>query len=94
LRYSDEASAKEEARRHIEEGNVAYSNADVVVKLSGWDADHTTVVAQACLSALKQLILSDKQLTGAHSVAIAFAYYLKCFRFSKWKESKTASSVW
>ncbi|KAF5734315.1 inactive shikimate kinase like 2 chloroplastic-like isoform X1 [Tripterygium wilfordii] len=60
----DEDSAKEEARRHIQDGNLAYSKADVVVKLQGWDADHARSVAQASLHALKQLILSDKKLPG------------------------------
>ncbi|ONK71757.1 uncharacterized protein A4U43_C04F12050 [Asparagus officinalis] len=67
---ADEASAKEEAQRHMKQGNIAYSKADVVVKFSGWDKEHTTLVAQACLSALKQLILSDKQLTGKKSLYI------------------------
>lgn len=67
---ADETSAKDEARRNVEEGNYAYSNADVVVKLSEWDKEHSTLVAQACLSALKQLILSDKQLTGKKSLYI------------------------
>ncbi|KAK1306639.1 hypothetical protein QJS10_CPA10g01207 [Acorus calamus] len=67
---ADEASAKEEARRHIQDGNLAYSNADVVVKLGGWDPDHARTVAQTCLSALKQLILSDKTLTGKKSLYI------------------------
>ncbi|RVW49889.1 putative inactive shikimate kinase like 2, chloroplastic [Vitis vinifera] len=62
----DEESAKEEARRHIQEGSLGYSNADVVVKLHGWDADHAKTVAQASLSALKQLIMSDKKLPGNH----------------------------
>lgn len=61
---ADEDSAKEEARRHVKDGNVAYSKADVVVKLQGWDSDHAKSVAQASLSALKQLILSDKKLPG------------------------------
>lgn len=67
---ADEASAREEARRHIQDGSVAYTNADVVVKLGGWDAEHSKVVAQACLSALKQLILSDKQITGKKSLYV------------------------
>ncbi|KAE8657232.1 putative inactive shikimate kinase like 2 [Hibiscus syriacus] len=58
----DKDSAKEEARRHIEDGSVGYSNADVVVKLQGWDTDHAKSVDQASLSALKRLILSDKKL--------------------------------
>lgn len=41
-----------------------YSNAEVVVKLAGWDPTYSKKVAQAALSALKQLILSDKNLTG------------------------------
>ncbi|KAL6183695.1 hypothetical protein ACLB2K_045106 [Fragaria x ananassa] len=67
---TDEGSAKEEARSHIQDGGVAYSNADVVVKLQGWDADHVKTVAQACLSALKQLVLSDKKLPGKKSLYI------------------------
>lgn len=61
---ADENSAKEEAKRHVQDGNIGYSNADVVVKLQGWDVDHAKSVAQASLSALKQLILSDKKLPG------------------------------
>ncbi|KAA3475580.1 putative inactive shikimate kinase like 2, chloroplastic [Gossypium australe] len=67
---TDEDSAKEEARRHIEDGNVGYTNADVVVKLEGWDADHAKSVAQASLSALKHLVLSDKKLPGKKSLDI------------------------
>ncbi|XP_074576107.1 putative inactive shikimate kinase like 2, chloroplastic [Curcuma longa] len=66
----DEASAKEETRRHIHDGSLAYSNADVVMKLGGWDSDRARVVAQACLSALKQLTSSDKQLTGKKSLYV------------------------
>lgn len=71
---ADEASAKEETRRHIQDGSLAYSNADVVMKIGGWDSDQALVVAQACLSALKQLTLSDKQLTGV----FIFTLILKC----------------
>ncbi|XP_021297869.1 probable inactive shikimate kinase like 2, chloroplastic isoform X2 [Herrania umbratica] len=60
----DEDSAKEEATRPVQDGGLGYSNADVAVKLQGWDADHAKSVAQASLSALKQLILSDKKLPG------------------------------
>ncbi|XP_008238176.1 PREDICTED: probable inactive shikimate kinase like 2, chloroplastic [Prunus mume] len=67
---TDEDSAKEEARSHIKDGRLAYSNADVVVKLHGWDTDHTKSVAEGCLSALKQLILSDKKLPGKKSLYI------------------------
>ncbi|ONI05902.1 hypothetical protein PRUPE_5G028300 [Prunus persica] len=67
---TDEDSAKEEARSHIKDGILAYSNADVVVKLQGWDTDHTKSVAEGCLSALKQLILSDKKLPGKKSLYI------------------------
>ncbi|XP_039121295.1 probable inactive shikimate kinase like 2, chloroplastic [Dioscorea cayenensis subsp. rotundata] len=67
---SDENSAKEEARMNMQDKNLGYTNADVVVKLGGWDAEHTQAVAQACLSALKQLLLSDKQLTGKKSLYI------------------------
>ncbi|KAM1236368.1 hypothetical protein ACFX2I_037394 [Malus domestica] len=67
---TDEDSAKEEARSHIKDGSLAYSNADVVVKLQGWDAVHAKSVAQGCLSALKQLILSDKKLPSKKSLYI------------------------
>ncbi|XP_006471517.2 probable inactive shikimate kinase like 2, chloroplastic isoform X2 [Citrus sinensis] len=67
---SYENSAKEEARRHVKDGKLGYSNADVVVKLQGWDADHAKSVAQASLSALKQLIQSDKKLPGKKSLYI------------------------
>ncbi|KAJ7943870.1 Shikimate kinase [Quillaja saponaria] len=66
----DEVSAKEEAHRHIKDGRRAYTTADVVVKLQGWDADHAKSVAQASLSALKQLIRSDKELPGKKSLYI------------------------
>ncbi|PIA36025.1 hypothetical protein AQUCO_03400134v1 [Aquilegia coerulea] len=58
----DEDSAKEEARLQIKDGSKAYTNADVVVKLGGWDPNLSQTVAQACLSAIKRLILSDKKL--------------------------------
>ncbi|ERN15548.1 hypothetical protein AMTR_s00048p00123660 [Amborella trichopoda] len=62
----DEASAKDEALREKQEGSQAYSNADVVVKLGGWEPEHARLAAQACLSALKQLILTDKKLPGSN----------------------------
>ncbi|KAL8112716.1 hypothetical protein AgCh_020144 [Apium graveolens] len=67
---TDESSAKEEVRTYIQEGSQAYSNADVVVKLGGWDADYSKKVAQASLSALKSLILSDKKLPGKKGLYI------------------------
>ena len=39
----------------------------MVVKLQGWDPAYAKSVAQACLSALKQLILSDKKLPGTYA---------------------------
>lgn len=48
----------------MQDSRLAYSNAEVVVKLQGWDNAHSKAVAQAALSALKQLILSDKNLPG------------------------------
>lgn len=63
---ADESAAKEEAKRHMQDSQLAYSNAEVVVKLQGWDDAHSKVVAQAALSALKQLILSDKSLPGTN----------------------------
>lgn len=84
--YPDEDSAKEEARRNIEDRRLAYSNADVVVKVQGWDAGNAQSVAQACLSALKQLILSDKKLPGIQSL-----YYriFVCSRYEKWSTFNT-----
>ncbi|WOK98675.1 putative inactive shikimate kinase like 2, chloroplastic [Canna indica] len=67
-----EAAAKEEARRHIQDGSMAYTNAEIVLKLGGWDPNQAQVVAQACLSALKQLTLSDKQLTGMFISILSF----------------------
>ncbi|KAI4311551.1 hypothetical protein MLD38_036437 [Melastoma candidum] len=67
---TDEASAKEEAKKHIEERSVGYSNAEVVIKLQGWDADHSKSVAQASLRALKQLVLSDKDLPSKKTLYI------------------------
>jgi hypothetical protein len=65
---TDEDSAKEETHRNVKEGVSAYTNADVVVKLQGWDPAYAKSVAQGCLSALKQLILSDKKLPGTCAV--------------------------
>lgn len=61
---ADEDSAKEETHKSVKDGTISYTNADVVVKLQGWDPAYAKSVAQACLSALKQLILSDKKLPG------------------------------
>ncbi|KAL8226960.1 hypothetical protein R6Q57_016792 [Mikania cordata] len=67
----DEAAAKEEARINMEIGGQGFTNADVVVKLGGsWDNDYSKAVAQAALSALKQLILSDKKLPGKKGLYI------------------------
>ncbi|KAI0500337.1 hypothetical protein KFK09_018549 [Dendrobium nobile] len=67
---ADEASARKEAIRNMQDGGVGYTNADVVVKLAGWDKNQAQEIAQGCLRALKQLILSDKQLTGKKSLYI------------------------
>ncbi|XP_039168732.1 probable inactive shikimate kinase like 2, chloroplastic [Eucalyptus grandis] len=67
---TDEDSAKQEARRHVEDGSLGYANADVVVKLQGWDADYSKTVAQASLSALKRLVLSDRKLPDRKSLYI------------------------
>ncbi|KAK4261480.1 hypothetical protein QN277_004471 [Acacia crassicarpa] len=66
----DEDSARKETHQNMKDGKFAYTNADVVVKLQGWDPAHAKSVAQACLSALKQLILSDKKLPGKKSLYI------------------------
>jgi len=67
---SDEAAAREEARRSVSGGSVAYAKADVVVKLGGWDPEYTRAVAQGCLVALKQLTLADKKLAGTCSLPL------------------------
>lgn len=66
----DEDSAREETHNNVKDGIISYTNSDVVVKLQGWDPAYTKNVAQACLSALKQLILSDKKLPGKKSLYI------------------------
>ncbi|XP_071708447.1 probable inactive shikimate kinase like 2, chloroplastic isoform X2 [Rutidosis leptorrhynchoides] len=67
----DEAAAKEEARINMQSRSQGFANADVVVKLGGcWDPDYSKSVAQATLSALKQLILSDKKLPGKKGLYI------------------------
>lgn len=79
---SDEESAKEEAKKNIQDGFLGYSNAEVVVKLSGWDASFSKSVSQASLSALKHLILSDKNLTGAlllYSILFSFSVIFHFF---------------
>ncbi|KAL9244137.1 hypothetical protein vseg_017943 [Gypsophila vaccaria] len=67
---TDEDSAKDEAIKQVHDGSQGYSKADVVAKLGGWDPAHAKMVAQASLSALKQLILSDKKLPGKKSLYI------------------------
>lgn len=66
----DEDSARLETHKNVKDGIISYTNADVVVKLQGWDPAYAKSVAQACLSALKQLIQSDKKLPGKKSLYI------------------------
>ncbi|KAK7366970.1 hypothetical protein VNO80_08974 [Phaseolus coccineus] len=66
----DEDSARQETHKSVKDGTISYTNADVVVKLQGWDPAYAKSVAQACLSALKQLILSDKKLPGKKSLYV------------------------
>ncbi|XP_024316793.1 probable inactive shikimate kinase like 2, chloroplastic isoform X2 [Brachypodium distachyon] len=66
----DEAAAKEEARRSVSAGSVAYAKSDVVVKLGGWDPVYTRAVAQGCLVALKQLTLADKKLAATSILVV------------------------
>ncbi|XP_073298894.1 probable inactive shikimate kinase like 2, chloroplastic [Primulina huaijiensis] len=66
----DEKSATEEAKRHIQDGLQGYANAEVVMKLGGWDANYSKTIAQALLSALKRLILSDKNIPDKKSLYI------------------------
>ncbi|XP_049362510.1 probable inactive shikimate kinase like 2, chloroplastic [Solanum verrucosum] len=67
---TDEESAKEEAKRNMQDSGQGYSNAEVVVKLGGWDPNYSKAVAQAVLSALKRLILADKDLPGKKSLYV------------------------
>ncbi|CAO2842339.1 unnamed protein product [Amaranthus hypochondriacus] len=67
---TDEESAKKEAIKQAYDGCESYSKADVVVKFDSWDASYAKTLAQASLSALKQLILSDKKLPGKKSLYI------------------------
>ena len=67
IQQTDEAAAREEARRSVSSGSVSYAKEDVVVKLGGWDPEYTRAVAQGCLVALKQLTLADNKLAGMHS---------------------------
>ncbi|KAI5438110.1 probable inactive shikimate kinase like 2, chloroplastic [Lathyrus oleraceus] len=67
---SDEDSAKEETHRNVKDGITAYTKSDVVVKLQGWDPTYAKSVAEGCLRALKQLILSDKKLPGKKGLYI------------------------
>ncbi|KAK4368794.1 hypothetical protein RND71_012586 [Anisodus tanguticus] len=59
---SNEESAKVEAKRNMQDSGRGYSNTEVVVNLRGWDPNYSKAVAQAVLSALKRLILADKDL--------------------------------
>ncbi|KAL3656110.1 putative inactive shikimate kinase like 2, chloroplastic [Castilleja foliolosa] len=66
----DEGSMKEEVNKEIEDCVQVYSNAEVIVKLAGWDPTYSKTVAQASLRALKRLVLSDKDLTGRKSLYV------------------------
>ncbi|PKA53245.1 putative inactive shikimate kinase like 2, chloroplastic [Apostasia shenzhenica] len=76
-RFADESAAREEAKRNLEDGSLAYTNSDVVVKLAGWDRNYVQDVAQGCLKALKLLILSEKQLTEFNEMKEAVISLLK-----------------
>lgn len=67
---TDEDSARDETRRNIQDGLQGYSNAEVIVKIGGWDATYSKIVAQSALSALKRLILADKKLPGKKGLYI------------------------
>lgn len=54
----------------MQDSGRGYSNAEVVVKLGGWDPNYSKAVAQAVVSALKRLILADKDLPGTLSFMI------------------------
>ncbi|KAK9120525.1 hypothetical protein Syun_018142 [Stephania yunnanensis] len=68
---TDEGLAKEEARRQVQDASKGYANAEVVIKLAGWlPNEGSQTVAQACLSTLKRLVSSDKNLPGKKSLYI------------------------
>ncbi|MCO5614832.1 hypothetical protein L7F22_069116, partial [Adiantum nelumboides] len=57
-----EDSAEEEAKKTRQEGSNAYSSAEAVVALSGWEEGAAQPAAEGCLRALKYLLESDKEL--------------------------------
>lgn len=65
----DEASAQEEVVKAREEGTKAYSNAEVVVALSGWE-NSVRPAAEGCLKALKYLLESEKDLPDKKSLYV------------------------
>ncbi|BFI29986.1 hypothetical protein MPTK2_3g07860 [Marchantia polymorpha subsp. ruderalis] len=69
-RAQDEDSAKEEAVKAKQEGNSAYSKADAVVALSGWDDDAVRPVAEGALKALKYLLDGEKDLPGKKALYV------------------------
>ncbi|KAL2634021.1 hypothetical protein R1flu_005500 [Riccia fluitans] len=66
----DEDSALEEVAKVKQEGNLGYSQADVVVALSGWDADAVQPTAEGALKALKQFLEAEKDLPGKKSLYV------------------------
>ncbi|KAG6557130.1 hypothetical protein Mapa_001057 [Marchantia paleacea] len=69
-RAQDEDSAKEEAVKAKQEGNLTYSKADVVVALSGWDDDAVRPTAEGALKALKYLLDGEKDLPGKKALYV------------------------
>lgn len=67
IRFPDEESAREEVVRAKEGGSLAYSKADVVVALSGWDSTAVRPTAEGSLRALKYLLVAEKDLPGTCS---------------------------
>lgn len=66
---TDEVSAEEEAQKAKEEGATAYSNAEMVVALSGWE-NCARPAAEGCLKALKYLLESEKGLPDKKSLYV------------------------
>ncbi|KAJ7569327.1 hypothetical protein O6H91_01G073100 [Diphasiastrum complanatum] len=66
----DDIAAQEEAVKAKDEGITAYSKADVIVALGGWESDSAESASEGCLRALKYLLDADKELPGKKNLYI------------------------